>query len=137
MFLIFIVLIAILLELYRYYIFYMKTNLYTKYLLHCILQPQKTDKLQADINKCNMVEEALKEIMRHTVEGSYIVANNRVCCCSYDSLQSLRRYKIVDIEQLQKFDPPGKSKLLDNLGKYFSQNMFAYIFLCYLKIALA
>lgn len=67
-----------------------------------------------------MVKEALKEIVKHTVPGSYIVANDRVCCCSYESLQNLRQYKIISIEQLQKFDPPGKSKLLNNLGNYSS-----------------
>lgn len=65
-----------------------------------------------------MVEEALKEMARHTVPGSYIVANNRACCCSYESLQRLKQYKVIDVEQLQKFDPPGRSKLLDNLGNY-------------------
>lgn len=81
-----------------------------------------------------MVKEALKEIVKHTVPGSYIVANDRVCCSSYESLQSLRQYKIISIEQLQKFDPPGQSKLLDNLGNYSSlyNNIvitYVYIFL--------
>lgn len=79
-----------------------------------------------------MVKEALKEIVKHTVSGSYIVANDRVCCCSYESLQSLRQYKIISIEQLQKFDPPGKSKLLDNLGNYsslYNNVAITYIFL--------
>lgn len=76
------------------------------------------DKLQTGVDKTNMVKEALKEITRHTVPGSYIVANDRARCCNYESLQSLRQYKIISVEQLQKFDPPGKSKLLDNLGNY-------------------
>lgn len=85
--------------------------------MYRLLQSVKTDKSQG-VNKCNMIEEALKEIMQHTVPGSYIVANNRVCCCNYESLQSLREYKIISVEQLQKFDSPEKSKLLNNLGNY-------------------
>jgi len=78
------------------------------------------DKLQTGVDKSNMVKEALKEITRHAIPGNYIVANDRARCCSYESLRSLRQYKIVSVEQLQKFDPPGKSKLLNNLGKLVS-----------------
>ncbi|KAM0731755.1 hypothetical protein ACS0PU_001297 [Formica fusca] len=85
------------------------------HMIEAVPESQKIDKQQIGVNKCNMVKEALKEIVKHTVPGSYIVANDRVCCCSYESLQSLRQYKIISIEQLQKFDPPGQSKLLDNL----------------------
>lgn len=76
------------------------------------------DKQRAGLDRCNMVEEALRETMRHTVPGSYIVANDRACCCSYESLQNLKQYKVVSVEQLKKFDTPGKSKLLNNLGNY-------------------
>lgn len=65
-----------------------------------------------------MVKEALKEIAKHSAPGSYIVANNRARCCSFDLLQELKQYKVISVEQLQKFDPPGKNKLLNNLGMY-------------------
>lgn len=74
------------------------------------------DKPQGDVDKCNMVKEALKEITKHCAPGSYIVANNRARSCSYESLQELKQYKVISVEHLQKFDPPGKSKLLNNLG---------------------
>lgn len=65
-----------------------------------------------------MVKEALKEIAKHSAPGSYIVANNRARCCSFELLQELKQYKVISVEQLQKFDPPGKNKLLNNLGMY-------------------
>lgn len=74
--------------------------------------------MQGDSGKCDMVKEALKEITKHTAPGSYIVANSRARCCSYESLQELKQYKVISVEQLQKFDPPGKNKLLNNLGTY-------------------
>lgn len=83
-------------------------------------QPIKMDNVKKDVSKCSMVEEALKEITRHTVPGSYIIANNKARCCSYESLLELKQYKVISVEQLQKFDPPGKCKLLENLGKFFS-----------------
>lgn len=79
-----------------------------------------------------MVKEALKEIAKHSAPGSYIVANNRARCCNFESLQELKQYKVISVEQLQKFDPPGKNKLLNNLGmcilffciiKYFISNI--------------
>ncbi|KAL0104259.1 hypothetical protein PUN28_017171 [Cardiocondyla obscurior] len=84
------------------------------HMIEAIPEP-KIDKLQAGVDKSNMVKEALKEIVKHTVPGSYIVANERAYCCSYEVLQNLRQYQIISVEQLQKFDPPGKNKLLDNL----------------------
>ncbi|KAG7203326.1 hypothetical protein KM043_010414 [Ampulex compressa] len=75
----------------------------------------KVEKSQRGDEKCNMVKEALKEITRHTVPGSYIVANNRARCCNYESLQELKQYKVISVEHLQKFDPPGKNKLFNNL----------------------
>ena len=81
-------------------------------------QPIKVDKPQGDIDKCNMVKEALKEITKHSAPGSYIVANSRARCCSYEALQELKQYKMISVEQLQKFDPPGRNKLLNNLGMY-------------------
>ncbi|XP_012221348.1 uncharacterized protein [Linepithema humile] len=85
------------------------------HMIEAVSEPQKIDKLQGGVNKSNMIQEALKEVVRHAIPGSYIVANNHVSCCSYESLQSLRQYKVISVEQLQQFDPPGKSKLLDNL----------------------
>ncbi|XP_011642183.1 uncharacterized protein LOC105430357 [Pogonomyrmex barbatus] len=85
------------------------------HMIEAVPEPQKIDKLQTGVDKSNMIKEALKEIARHIVPGSYIVASDRACCCSYESLQSLRQYKIISVEQLQKFDPPGKSKLVNNL----------------------
>lgn len=38
-----------------------------------------------------MVKEALKEIAKHSAPGSYIVANNRARCCSFDLLQEIGR----------------------------------------------
>lgn len=64
-----------------------------------------------------MVEEALKEIVQHAAPGSFIVANGRARCCSYESLQELKQYKVISVENLQKFDPPGTNNLFNNLGK--------------------
>lgn len=86
------------------------------------------DNTKKDVSKCSMVEEALKEITRHTVPGSYIIANNKARCCSYESLLELKQYKVISVEQLQKFDPPGKGKLLENLGKFFSCRFFSLLF---------
>ncbi|KAK2583530.1 hypothetical protein KPH14_009486 [Odynerus spinipes] len=85
------------------------------HMIEAIPEPIKTDNVKKDVSKCSMVEEALKEITRHTVPGSYIIANNKARCCSYESLVDLKQYKVISIEQLQKFDPPGKCKLLENL----------------------
>jgi len=82
------------------------------------IQPQRVDKLQAGADKSDTMKEAVKEIARHAMPGSFIVANERVSCCNYESLRSLKQYKIISVEQLQKFDPPGKNKLFDNLGNY-------------------
>jgi hypothetical protein len=82
------------------------------------IQPQRVDKLQAGADKSDTMKEAMKEIARHAMPGSFIVANERVSCCNYESLRSLKQYKIISVEQLQKFDPPGKNKLFDNLGNY-------------------
>ncbi|XP_011330205.1 uncharacterized protein LOC105275216 isoform X2 [Ooceraea biroi] len=86
--------------------------------LHMIQAIQeKIDKLHtgAAHDKSNMVKEAVMEIARHAMKGSFIVANERVSCCSYETLLRLKQYKIISVEQLQKFDPPGKNKLFDNL----------------------
>lgn len=76
-----------------------------------------------------MVKEALKEIEKHSAPGSYIVANNRARCCNFESLQELKQYKVISVEQLQKFDPPGKNKLLNNLGMC----MLFFFFFCIIK----
>ncbi|XP_011155469.1 uncharacterized protein LOC105192883 [Solenopsis invicta] len=87
------------------------------HMIEAIPEPQKIDKLQTGDDKSNMVKEALEQITRHAASGSCIVANNRARCCNYESLQSLSiKYKIISVEQLQKYDPPGKSKLVNNLG---------------------
>ncbi|XP_046426025.1 uncharacterized protein LOC124182594 isoform X1 [Neodiprion fabricii] len=65
--------------------------------------------------KCGMVEEALKEVVRHAAPGSFIVANSRARCCSYESLQELKQFKVISVENLQKFDAPGTNNLLHNL----------------------
>ncbi|EFN82351.1 hypothetical protein EAI_01492 [Harpegnathos saltator] len=85
------------------------------HMIEAVPEPQKMEKQRTGLDRCNMVEEALKEMVRHTVPGSYIVANNRAYCCSYESLQSLKQYKVISVEQLQKFDSPGKRRLQDNL----------------------
>ncbi|XP_043792904.1 uncharacterized protein LOC122715060 [Apis laboriosa] len=85
------------------------------HMIEAFPEPLKIDKSQCDIDKCNMVKEALKEIAKHSAPGSYIVANNRARCCSFELLQELKQYKVISVEQLQKFDPPGKNKLLNNL----------------------
>ncbi|KAF7380095.1 hypothetical protein HZH66_014450 [Vespula vulgaris] len=85
------------------------------HMIEAIPEPIKMDNVKKDVSKCSMVEEALKEITRHTVPGSYIIANNKARCCSYESLLELKQYKVISVEQLQKFDPPGKCKLLENL----------------------
>ncbi|XP_048514099.1 uncharacterized protein LOC105683282 isoform X2 [Athalia rosae] len=68
-----------------------------------------------NVSRCGMVEEALKEIVCHAVPGSFIVANSRARCCSYESLQELEQYKVISVENLQKFDCPGHNNLLNNL----------------------
>ncbi|OAD56951.1 hypothetical protein WN48_02476 [Eufriesea mexicana] len=85
------------------------------HMIEAFPEPVKVDKSQGDIDKCNMVKEALKEITKHSAPGSYIVANNRARCCSFETLQELKQFKVISVEQLQKFDPPGKNKLLNNL----------------------
>lgn len=80
-----------------------------------------------------MVNEALKEIAKHSAPGSYIVANNRARCCNFESLQELEQYKVISVEQLQKFDPPGKNKLFNNLGMYM---LFFFFFFVLLSISL-
>lgn len=87
----------------------------------------KIDKSQGDADKCKMVKEALKEIEKHSAPGSYIVANSRARCCSFESLQELKQYKVISVEQLQKFDPPGKNKLLNNLGMYVACCLFVLL----------
>lgn len=84
------------------------------------------DKSQGEVDKCNMVKEALKEITKHSAPGSYIVANSRARCCNYELLQELKQYKVISVEHLQKFDPPGKNKLLTNLGMYNMYLIFRY-----------
>lgn len=68
-----------------------------------------------------MVEEALKEIVQHAAPGSFIVANSRARCCSYESIQELKQYKVISVEDLRKFDPPGTNNLFNNLGTSLSQ----------------
>ncbi|XP_012174007.1 uncharacterized protein LOC100648772 isoform X1 [Bombus terrestris] len=85
------------------------------HMIEAFPEPVKVDKSQGDVDKCKMVKEALKEIAKHSAPGSYIVANNRARCCNFESLQELKQYKVISVEQLQKFDPPGKNKLLNNL----------------------
>ena len=63
-----------------------------------------------------MVEEALNEICAHAKPGSYLIANRRARCCNYESLKELKEYKVISIEDLQKYDTPGKNELLHNLG---------------------
>ncbi|XP_020291091.1 uncharacterized protein LOC109858353 isoform X2 [Pseudomyrmex gracilis] len=85
------------------------------HLIEAVPEPQKADKLQLGVSKHNMIEEALQQISSKALSGSCIVANDRASCCSYKSLQSLKQYKVISVDQLQKFDPPGESKLLYNL----------------------
>lgn len=85
------------------------------HMIEAFPEPLKIEKSQGDIDKSSVVKEALKEIVRHSAPGSYIVANSRARCCSFELLRELKQYTVISVEQLQKFDPPGKSKLLNNL----------------------
>ncbi|XP_058791625.1 uncharacterized protein LOC131664495 [Phymastichus coffea] len=75
----------------------------------------KNAKTPKPITKCGMVEEALKEICAHAKPGSYLLANQRARCCNYESLQELKEYRVICIEDLQIYDTPGKNELLGNL----------------------
>lgn len=63
-----------------------------------------------------MVEEALNEISMHARPGSFLIANRRARCCNYESVKELQGYKVISLEDLQTYDPPGKNDLLSNLG---------------------
>lgn len=88
-----------------------------------------------------MIEEALQQVSSKAISGSCIVANDRASCCSYKSLQNLKQYKVISVEQLQKFDPPGESKLLYNLGNYLLLdviiNIVAYLWFSACKLDFA
>ncbi|XP_015602233.1 uncharacterized protein LOC107271126 [Cephus cinctus] len=85
------------------------------HMIQAVPEPIKSDKSHIGSSRCGMVEEALKEIIQHVMPDSYIVANSRARCCSYESLQELKQYRVISVEHLQKLDPPGKNKLLNNL----------------------
>ncbi|XP_012277776.1 uncharacterized protein LOC105698267 [Orussus abietinus] len=85
------------------------------HMIRAMPEPLKSEKGHTNVNRCGMVEEALKEVVRHALPGSYIVANSRARSCNYESLQELKQYRVISVEYLQKFDPPGKNKLLSNL----------------------
>ena len=74
-----------------------------------------TNKNHSDANHCGKVEEALNEIVRLALPGSFIVANYRARCCNYESIKELAQYSVTSIEYLQKFDMPGTNKLLSNI----------------------
>ncbi|XP_066587379.1 uncharacterized protein [Prorops nasuta] len=76
----------------------------------------KEERAQFRINSNNIGEKVLKEIINHIQPGSYIVANNQARYCNYDNLSTLRQYKVFSVEQLQRFDPPGTTKLINNLA---------------------
>lgn len=63
-----------------------------------------------------MVEEALGQIRTHAMPGSFLIANRRTRSCNYESVKELQDYKVISIEDLQTYDPPGKNELLCNLG---------------------
>lgn len=79
-----------------------------------------------------MVEEALNEICDHAKPGSILITNKRARCCNYESLKELEEYQVINIEDLQKYDTPGKNELLGNLGLCF----YSYTFLNYNKYLL-
>ncbi|XP_043273297.1 uncharacterized protein [Venturia canescens] len=77
--------------------------------------PATANKTQGNIIRCGMVEEALKEIVRHVLPGSVLVANHRSRCCSYESIKELKQFAVISVEYLKNFDVPGKNKLVNNL----------------------
>ncbi|XP_011308880.1 uncharacterized protein [Fopius arisanus] len=76
----------------------------------------KTEKGKTVMQRCGMVEEAIKVITKQVLPGSFLVANSRARCCNYESLQELKQYSVFSVEYLQKFDNPDHQKLLSNLG---------------------
>lgn len=84
--------------------------------MHMIRGVPNMNKAQENPNQCGMVEEALNEITQHVLPGSFIVANNKARCCNYESIKELQHYAVLNVEYLQKFDAPGKNKLLGILG---------------------
>ncbi|XP_063972769.1 uncharacterized protein LOC135160294 isoform X2 [Diachasmimorpha longicaudata] len=76
----------------------------------------KAAKEKKAVQRCGMVEEAIKVITKQVLPGSFLVANRRARCCNYESLQELKQYGVFSVEYLQTFDGLGHQKLLGNLG---------------------
>lgn len=63
------------------------------------------------------MDETINQIIQHVAPGSFIVANERARCYSFEALQQLKQYATFSIESLHKFDTSGGKELLRTLGK--------------------